>query len=214
VSSENREWCLRSSIKQHRQARVLTLGKLLIFYFLVTSLGPALWLTMRWLGLQSFGSIVIDSDLYALLWIPLAYAFDPSIFENFWHFPANAWPGISFLLLLQCIIMSVSRAPAPPRREVVGALLIAPVVEELARAVTMNGLMARINSFWAVLIASVFWAMAHNAFWIPLTQQIVLSTIFVKTRRAIPAVIAAHFLMNVMATIYPQLHILYPRVFV
>jgi membrane protease YdiL (CAAX protease family) len=192
----------------------LTLGRLFAFYLIFTLLGPALWLYMGWLGLYDGRAIFIDGDYHAIFFVPLAYLFDRSIFVDFWRFPVRAWRGILFLLGLQYMIVSIFGTAAPPRYQLVGILFIAPVVEELARAVSVHTLETRMDRFWVVLFTSFFWALAHEQFWIPMLQQTVLTTIFVKSRKSIPVTITAHFLMNGLAVTYPRLHALFPHAFV
>jgi membrane protease YdiL (CAAX protease family) len=193
--------------------RALTLGQVLVFYLICIFLGPILWQMMGWVGLDRFRPAVVDGGLYGILLIPLAYAFDRKIFSReYWHFPASGWIGVIILAVLQIMMMS-GRDSEVEYYRAIGAVLVAPIVEELARAVMVSPLTIRLGSFWAIAITSALWAAAHNLFWIALVQQTVLTSIFVLTRKSLPSSITAHLVMNLIAVAYPRMHALFPHAF-
>jgi hypothetical protein len=191
----------------------VTLVEVFVFYLICILLGPVLGLMMGWVGLARLVPAVVDSSFYLVLFIPLAYAFDRDIFsKEYWHFPARGWIGTIVLALVQIMIMSGDDTKLT-RYRAIGAILVAPFAEEVARAVMMSPLTIRFGTFWSVAITSALWAAAHQSFWIPLVQQTVLSTIFVLTRKSLPSSITAHLVMNLIAVGYPQMHALFPRAF-
>jgi membrane protease YdiL (CAAX protease family) len=203
VQLKNRERSPHGSIANRGEA-ALTVGQVLAFYCICVFSIAALWKILGAIGL---------SQLTGLFSAPLitsfVYFFDPRIFSRtYWHFqfPASEWIGVVTLALFQVLAMTLSDLPLPPKYPALFAIFLAPVVEELARAVMISPLASRLGVFWSVTITSILWAVAHDLFWLALVQQLALSIIFVRTRKSLPAAITAHFVMNVIAVVYPFAH--------
>jgi membrane protease YdiL (CAAX protease family) len=144
--------------------------------------------------------------LVHLIWAVLICAFDRSVFSPaYWHvrFRHTEWAWVVLLAVFQLIVMATSSTPQPTLYYAISALALAPVVEELARAVMIVPLTERLGPLWGTVITSLLWALAHDLFWLALAQQIILCLIFLRTRRSLPVAILAHFLMNLIAVAYP-----------
>jgi hypothetical protein len=191
---------IRSSDKGHQQWRTLTILQVFIFYSIcILSAWFVSWLLML-TGLTMLYEPIVCSGFYALLLIPVAYTYDPRIFaKGYWNISRRAWVGIGMIAVMQLLFESGNRLPPVADCREFAALLIAPFVEEFARAVMICPLMARLGSPAGLALTALLWAWPHDFFWLALTQQSILCLIFVCTRKSLPAVIAAHLIMNVIA---------------
>ncbi len=196
-----------------QRLRTLTIPQVLIFYSICILSGWFVSVVLRLTGMRLYDPLV-RSGIYGVILIPVAYAFEPRIFsKEYWQVSSRAWVGIAIIALAQFIFESgVSLPPTDGYRKFEG-VLIAPFVEELLRAVMICPLMARLGAPLGLVVTALLWTWPHDFFWIALAQQITLSLIFVYTRRSLPAVIAAHFVMNVIAawhiglrTVMPSIH--------
>ena len=191
---------IRSSDKGPQRSRTLTILQVCIFYSIcILSALFVSWL-LRLTGLTMLYDPIVCSGIYMLLLIPVAYTYDPKIFsKGYWNISRRAWVGIGIIAAMQLLFESGTRLPPLAACRMFAALLIAPFVEEFARAVMICPLMARLGSPAGLALTALLWAWPHDFFWLALTQQSILCLIFVYTRKSLPAVIAAHLIMNVIA---------------
>jgi membrane protease YdiL (CAAX protease family) len=195
-----------------RASRPLTFAHVLAFYLVFVFSGWLVTLALRLIGLSALSDPTLETGLYALPLIPVAYKFDPRIFSKaYWKFPSRAWAGIGVIGLMQFIFESGKPLPPLDHYIVFGALFVAPCVEELARAVMITPLMERLGGPAGLVITALLWAWLHDFFWVALAQQVILSLIFVYTRRSLPSAIAAHTVMNVIAAYHIGLHTIIPH---
>jgi hypothetical protein len=181
-----------------RPLRTLTIPQVLVFYSIFILTWWFAWLVFRRSALEE---IIFGSGLYGVLLIPVAYIFDSRVFsQEYWRFSQRGFLGIAVIATLQVIFESCASLPPTNSYAAFGAIVIAPFVEEFARAVMICPLMARLGSPAGLAVTALLWAWPHDFFWIALAQQSILCLIFVYTRKSLPAVIAAHFAMNVIAT--------------
>jgi membrane protease YdiL (CAAX protease family) len=201
-----------STSERGEPPRTLTVLQVLAFYLIVLL---SAWLVSSLLSLENLSPLynpIVNTGLYGLLLIPIAYKFDSRIFSKaYWAFPSRAWVGIGLIAVAQLLInFRVPRVPINHHRAI-EAVLIAPFVEEVLRAVTICPLMQRLGGPAGLLVTALMWTWPHDFFWIALVQQTILSLIFVYTRKSLPATIAAHTVMNVIAVSQVGLRTLIPH---
>jgi membrane protease YdiL (CAAX protease family) len=154
-----------------------------------------------WVAVSTLGvtSVVVQAEAYRLLFLPFAFVIDPQLLSaDQWGFPRNGWLGIVAITLLQFGMSRFTPALPVGAYRLVSACVVAPVVEEVIRAVMMRSMTHRFGSFCAVVSVTLVWASVHDWFWVAMLQQLTLCTVYVKTRNSLPAAIAAHFAMNVV----------------
>ena len=183
--------------KRTHPPRTLTILQVLSFYSIFILTWWFAWLAFRHSALEE---IIFSTGVYGVLLIPVTYIFDSRVFsKEYWRFSRRGFLGIAVIATLQVIFESRASLPPSNSYAAFGAILIAPFVEELARAVMICPLMIRLGAPVGLAVTALLWAWPHDFFWLALVQQSVLCLIFVYTRRSLPSVIAAHFTMNVIA---------------
>jgi hypothetical protein len=187
-----------SAFREHTLLQVfLFCGALIVLGWIVVSV---MALTVH-TGIYDF---VANTGLYGLLFIPLACAFDPRILSKaYWNFPKVGWVGVGAIILSQIAIEYFNPHPPVGHFRMVGGLLIGPLVEESVRAVMIRPLTHRLGVPFAVILTAVYWASLHTFFWTALIQQVILSLIFVYTRRSLSCAIVAHLGANLIAVWNP-----------
>ena len=180
--------------------RPLTLAKVAIFYAIVILLGWLVACILTVTGLSELYGLVVSAGLYGFLLVPIAYAFDQKLFSRaYWKISPRAFVGIAVIGFVQFLInkFGPQSGPTDPYRAF-EAILVAPFVEELLRAVTICPLMARLGNTAGLVVTVLLWAWPHSLFWVALVQQSILSFIFVYSRNSLPATIGAHLAMNLI----------------
>jgi membrane protease YdiL (CAAX protease family) len=190
----------RTHINTSKTSTELSLRQVLFFYLFVLFLSLFISLLLRLAGWSALESRIVDSGLYGLLLIPVAYKLDSRIFSRpYWRYPSRAWVGVGIIVLVQLAIDSIHPvAPIGAYRRF-SAVLTAPFAEESARAVVIRPLMARLGGATGLVITALMWALMHQYFWIAICQQLILSLIFVYTRRSLSSCVVAHTAMNIIA---------------
>jgi membrane protease YdiL (CAAX protease family) len=190
----------RTHINTNKARTELSLRQVFFFYLFVLFLILPISLLLRQAGWSALESRIVDSGLYGLLLIPVAYKLDSRIFSRpYWRYPSRAWVGVGIIILVQLVIDTVHPvAPIGVYRRF-SALLAAPIAEESARAVVIRPLTERLGATVGLIITALMWAVMHQYFWVAVCQQLILSLIFVYTRRSLSSCIVAHTAMNIIA---------------
>jgi membrane protease YdiL (CAAX protease family) len=145
----------------------------------------------------------VDAQLYFLLFIPLAYLADRRVFSSeLW----TATPAIFAFVPVAAVAQLVAESTLPPMQpansyDMIAAILLAPFVEELVRAVMMLAFTEKLGTIFAVVLTASLTAAFHAFFWIALLTQTILCIVFVKSRRSLPTVMASHLAINVIAVL-------------
>ncbi|MBI3474512.1 MAG: CPBP family intramembrane metalloprotease [Acidobacteria bacterium] len=188
-----------------------SITRVIVFFVAFVFSGEVVSALLGWLGLSDFNGPIVESGAYAFLLLPLVYWADPRVFtKELWRLPIHAWAGVVALAVLQVFINSIGPNPSLTKYRIFSAILVAPIIEEMARAAMQCTLLQRIGVFWAVVTTATLWATAHAHFWIALPQQLALSVIFVSCRKSLPATIIAHLVMNILAIVGFELSGLHP----
>ncbi len=190
-------------IEQVKEPQERSLFLVFALYAALFLVGGAVVAALKLAGLAREYDLAVTTGIYGLLFIPLAYKFDPRIFSRaYWVFPKSAWLGIGIIIVAQLIFES-DAAPTPVSRyRFFGAILTAPIVEEALRAVMIVPLMKALGNHAGLIITALLWAWLHDFFWIALSQQIMLSLLFVYTHKSLSAAIAGHTAMNAIAMLH------------
>ena len=153
----------------------------------------------------------IDSGLWEVLLIPIAYAFDPAIFSReYWRVSPRIWiSSRAWIVLAALLIFQITQTIHDPARmspfDALIVVTVVPFVEELNRSVSMRSLWPRTGVVLATILTTLMWAFFHSYFWIAVVQQLLLTLIFVRTRGSLPATTSAHALMNAITYLSPLL---------
>jgi membrane protease YdiL (CAAX protease family) len=111
--------------------------------------------------------------------------------------------GIAVIAGMQVILNHFPPHDGPmPVYRTIGALAVAPVVEEAVRAVMLFSLQARWGTAIAVLATGLLNASVHAHPQLAMVQQLALTMVMLWTEGAMPANIVAHFAMNLMVVLY------------
>lgn len=170
-------------------------------FFLMFFLSGLISLLLTFLGLPRLDRWVTGTGMYQLLFIPVLYRLDGDIFsKEHWHFPGRAWIGIGTAILLQLSIERIVAKPAGyTNYGLIFALIFAPVIEVFVQGTLLRLLKQQAGFVGAVVIASILIALCHASFWIAFWQSVLISLVFLKTGESIPAAVATHFAMNLVA---------------
>ena len=146
---------------------------------------------------------VVKTGICLLPSIPVAGLFEPRIFSKAcWHISRKVYVGIAVVALVQIISESLSVLPPVEIHRAFGAIMIAPLVEELWRAAIILPILEAFGVPAGVALTALLWALPHPYFWTALIQQTILCLIFIRTNRSLPATISAHFVINVIAVFH------------
>lgn len=172
---------------------------LLLFFGLGVG-GASCSYVLELLHAPSSFNVIVDAQLYFLLFIPLAYLADKRVFSSeLWTARRAMWVPVATMVVIQICIESVEPLPRTDVYRMFAAIALAPFVEELVRAVMMLAFTERFGVVSSIALTAFLTATAHAYFWTALFQQTLLSIIFWKSRRSLPAVMAAHLAMNLIA---------------
>lgn len=146
-------------------------------------------------------SIIVDAQLYFLLFIPLAHYADRRVFSReLWRVPRAIWIPIPIVALMQvCIESATAPLPSADPYTILGALLLAPFVEELIRAVMMLAFAEKFGAAFNIALTAFLTATVHEFFWIAFLMQTVLCIMFWKSRKSLPTAMLSHLTINLIA---------------
>lgn len=172
----------------------------LLFFFLAFWHGYLVVWALKVLKLERLRSIVFDTGLSSAVIVPfLAFAFSPQVFKaRYWRIPRKAWKGVLAVVALQMFLIYIDpHGHTITIQHAVAALVFAPLLEEIIRAVLLPPLMARWGTIIGIVGVTALTAFVHNyGFARAAVYQLALTIIFVKNDRSIPATAISHFVMN------------------
>jgi Type II CAAX prenyl endopeptidase Rce1-like len=183
-----------------------TLSPLMVFIFFLFAVSSSyiLEFLLKPLAANRFVSLVVKAGLYRPpVLLVISYVFSPQVFTKcYWQLPRTSWKwicgvgaayGISLL-----IPPPVHQIPMPLAFL---AIVIAPVVEEVARAVMICPLVERWGLFWGVVVTTVATSLVHASPHLVVLPELALSITLLATRRSIPAAALAHCIGNIIVVV-------------
>lgn len=190
---------VRQEIKSQRQGALSPWGAIVFFAVAaeVPRLAELLLNNSRW---EYLTPMVVGSGFATcLLVIPLAYTYYPQVFtKRFWHFPGNSAKWILSLAVLHFLLLPLGGPPPGPipKWYALGSIVLAPLVEEVVRAVLISPLIERWGTFWGVAITGTLTSLVHPVPLLVVIPVFAQTIMFVATDRSIPATALAHSVMN------------------
>lgn len=175
----------------------------IVLFFALGMGGASCSYVLQTLHAPSTLNVIVDAQLYFLLFVPLAYFTDKRIFSReLWTAPRAMWVPVVIMLLIQISIESMEPLPPVDRYRAFSAVFLAPIVEELVRAVMMLAFTEKFGTVLSIGLIAFLTATAHAYFWTALFQQVVLCIFFWKSRRSLPTTMASHLAMNLIAVFH------------
>jgi hypothetical protein len=189
------------ALAQGRGKRTPSLWALAVYVTVWTVSGTATSHLLRIFGLSQFEPLIVDGGIYAVaLLLPLSYVVSPIVFSRpFWRVNRNSWKWILLVAATQAVVLMIGPNPAFHKLRAISAILVAPPVEEVERAVLICALVDRWGPFWGVAVTTFLDALGHSSPHLVVAQLLALSLMFVYSGRSIAANWLAHAIINVMA---------------
>ena len=194
-----------STLRGADTARQQALSPLAVIVFFALAVGSG-YLSVYLLkisGLSRFLPLVTQVGLYKVVFVlPLSYAFSRRVFtKSYWHLPRNTWKWTCALVAVRAILIFAFPEPVMTKLLAFQAIMIAPPIEEIVRAVMIFPLIDRWGPFWGIVVTTVLTSLAHPSPSRVLVVTFALSLMLVYTNKSIAATALAHFLMNVMTVL-------------
>jgi hypothetical protein len=146
--------------------------------------------------------ILVEAGLYAVVILALAYVFMPAAFtRRYWHLPVRSLKWVGLVVVVQSVaIYAEPQGPPVSRAFAFGALIVAPLVEEVVRAIALCSLVEEWGAVLAVIATTPLFVIMHSELTVRMAVgQLMLSVLLLQSSRSIPASAIAHSLMNVLA---------------
>lgn len=152
-------------------------------------------------ALKFLRPILLEASVYSILALPLAYLFSPRTFTmRHWHLPIGSLKWIVLIAALQLATVYMQPYPIPVNPYMAfGALITAPLVEEVVRAVMICPLVERWGPLWAVATTTILFTLIHPDPIRIFAGQVALAVLFLYSDCSILVCAIAHSLMNAVA---------------
>ena len=187
-------------------AQPLTTPAVSLFFVLAVWQTWLALIVLELFGLQSWELFIIETGFLQTVTIPfLVYMFSPEVFtRRYWRLPRTAWKSVAVAFALQVANVCIPPHGGPcPKYRIVAVLVLAPVGEEIMRAVMLPPLVARWGTVLGVGLVSAVTAGVHDYSFIrAVGPQVVLSIIFIKNDRSITTSAISHFVMNLIGVVH------------
>jgi hypothetical protein len=145
--------------------------------------------------------ILFVASFYSALVLALAYLFSPQVFTgSYWRFPSKSLKWVGLVVGVQAVVIRTIHYPWPVTlSHAAGDIVVAPLVEEVVRAVIVPPLVEKWGTSIGIAATTVGFALLHRDPLRAVAVQLALSLLFLYSNRSIPACATAHSLANGIA---------------